>query len=285
MSNYKPVKHAYDIHEPDGGADSSLPPVIFLHGVIASKETWKDMPQQVANKTKRKVYNVDLRNHGDTEWSDDFDLVILKKDLLHFMETVNCPKATILGHSVGAIAAILAALENSDKIEKIVIDEMRVSKLDRSAAAFTSAFATFAPKALPKIPKDADEGEAASIVIKTVCDALPSESVKKNRIDELDKTALGLRKKPDGSYEFKANLENLADLAKNVEKVLVEPEGLFNGPALFIYGDQSSFQVGNDKDRIKQHFPNAEFVEMTAGGHYIHHEKPKEFMDAVLNFI
>lgn len=35
--------------------ENDKPPIIFLHGGLASKESWNDIPQNVANLTKRKV--------------------------------------------------------------------------------------------------------------------------------------------------------------------------------------------------------------------------------------
>ncbi|GFY29196.1 hypothetical protein TNCV_4723241 [Trichonephila clavipes] len=60
---HSPVRLAYQVFEPKEGADDQLPPLIFQHGVIASKETWGVLPQILADRSKRKV-NYILSSRG-----------------------------------------------------------------------------------------------------------------------------------------------------------------------------------------------------------------------------
>ncbi|GFX54652.1 hypothetical protein TNCV_793381 [Trichonephila clavipes] len=56
MTKYTPVKLAFITVEPDG-CETDKAPVVFLHGITASKEYWNEIPQNIANATKRKVSN------------------------------------------------------------------------------------------------------------------------------------------------------------------------------------------------------------------------------------
>ncbi|GFY44635.1 hypothetical protein TNIN_198421 [Trichonephila inaurata madagascariensis] len=58
MASYTPVELAFSSIEPDGCAKDKAP-VLFLHGVTSSKEYWYDIPQTVANATKRKPERVE----------------------------------------------------------------------------------------------------------------------------------------------------------------------------------------------------------------------------------
>ncbi|KFM70267.1 Abhydrolase domain-containing protein 11, partial [Stegodyphus mimosarum] len=100
MSSYVPVKLAYKTVEPTSGTGDKSP-IIFLHGCTASSDYWGDIPQTLANETKRKVYLLDARNHGDSEWSDVFNFDVNFNDLAYFMDTMNISKAVLLGHSMG----------------------------------------------------------------------------------------------------------------------------------------------------------------------------------------
>ncbi|CAL1278451.1 unnamed protein product [Larinioides sclopetarius] len=110
MTKIEPVPLVYNLVEPDGDAIDK-PPVIFLHGLSASKEIWHDIPKTVANATKRKVYAVDSRNHGESPWSDVFNFDCNVDDLLHFMDTIRAPKAILIGHSMGGFTSIKTALK------------------------------------------------------------------------------------------------------------------------------------------------------------------------------
>ncbi|GFU22816.1 hypothetical protein NPIL_120731 [Nephila pilipes] len=52
--SFAPVKLAFRTVVPDG-CDETKAPIIFIHGLTASKEYWMDIPEIVANATKRKV--------------------------------------------------------------------------------------------------------------------------------------------------------------------------------------------------------------------------------------
>ncbi|GFX54637.1 hypothetical protein TNCV_793231 [Trichonephila clavipes] len=54
MTNYTPVELAYDLVEPvDYEKDKT--PIVFLHGLCVSREYWCNIPNAIANATKRKA--------------------------------------------------------------------------------------------------------------------------------------------------------------------------------------------------------------------------------------
>ncbi|CAL1300751.1 unnamed protein product, partial [Larinioides sclopetarius] len=133
MARFKPVKIAYEQFEPKCGSDDRLSPLIFLHGITSSKEiTWGDLPQVIADRTKRKAYNLDARNHGDSEWSEEFDFDLNAEDLLHFIDEKSFPKVVIIGHSMGGITGIKAALKAPKRIEMLFVEEKFVKKVPQA---------------------------------------------------------------------------------------------------------------------------------------------------------
>jgi len=58
----------------------------------------------------------------------------------------------------------------------------------------------------------------------------------------------------------------------------------FNKPTLFIGGSRGGYITQNYFPAIKHLFPKAQ-IEMLDAGHWVHSEKPKEFMDLVTKFI
>ena len=57
-----------------------------------------------------------------------------------------------------------------------------------------------------------------------------------------------------------------------------------NTPALFIRGTKSDYMKDNDKQVIKNVFPNSKMVELDAG-HWVHHERPEEFIKVTVDFL
>ncbi|XP_035211575.1 protein ABHD11-like [Stegodyphus dumicola] len=285
MTNYTPVRLAYKTVEPVSGAEDKAP-IIFLHGLTASTDYWFDSPRIIANETKRKIYLLDARNHGDSEWSDEFDFDMNSNDLMHFMDTMNIPKAVLLGHSMGGITAMSTALKKKERVEMIIVEDMSVRKVPKAMLDIITTSITLAQEAAEKMLTDVDENGAKKFIFEYILDHLPAEAkglLKRRSSDE--HKALSLKRNPDGRYTFSANIKVLKNAVQNAETLMSEPTGVYEGPACFIYGKDSPFHVGADELYIRQFFPNAEFVAIEKAAHSVHMDCPSEFIDAVLKFL
>ncbi|MDQ7080055.1 MAG: alpha/beta hydrolase, partial [Paracoccaceae bacterium] len=61
--------------------------------------------------------------------------------------------------------------------------------------------------------------------------------------------------------------------------------GRFDGPALFVTGQNSDYVRPEHRPRILELFPNAQFVEIPDAGHWLHAEQPRAFISAVQAFL
>lgn len=59
----------------------------------------------------------------------------------------------------------------------------------------------------------------------------------------------------------------------------------FEGKVLFVAGDHSKFLKKEHEEDIFRLFPNAKIVTIKDSGHWVHSEKHKEFMEAVVPFL
>ncbi|KAG8172818.1 hypothetical protein JTE90_008551 [Oedothorax gibbosus] len=177
MKRYTPVPMAFVCVQPETKCKEE-PPLIFLHGITGSRLRWKNISQEVANATERKVYVVDARNHGDTEWcDDDFDFDTYANDLLHFMDFIGAPKATLVGHSMGGKIAIRTALTAPERVDKLVIEDMFVKKTTKSMLDAVVRYIEWTKEAVELIPLDADESTAQKIIEDYLYDKSPGENV------------------------------------------------------------------------------------------------------------
>ena len=79
---------------------------------------------------------------------------------------------------------------------------------------------------------------------------------------------------------------NLPVLFNKYEEVIgsLQAEEI-NLPTLFIRGELSGYIQDKDAEKLKQQFPNSELITINGAGHWVHAEKPKEFDDAVNDFL
>ena len=59
----------------------------------------------------------------------------------------------------------------------------------------------------------------------------------------------------------------------------------YSGPTLFIKGANSNYIKKEDREAIKNQFPEVEFKEIANAGHWVHAEKMDEFYAAVVDFL
>ena len=59
----------------------------------------------------------------------------------------------------------------------------------------------------------------------------------------------------------------------------------FEGPTLFVHGADSSYVLPEHHAQIRALFPRAEFHSIAGAGHWLHAEKPAEFLQVVTEFL
>ena len=90
--------------------------------------------------------------------------------------------------------------------------------------------------------------------------------------------------KEKGVMDFRFNLKSLTD--NNIEVGQPLPMfTTFEGDTLFLRGAKSGYIGYDDKPLIAAHFPNSEIKTIANAGHWLHAENPKDFYEAVINFI
>jgi pimeloyl-ACP methyl ester carboxylesterase len=92
-----------------------------------------------------------------------------------------------------------------------------------------------------------------------------------------------LYRKPEGGFSWRINLPVIDKNLQNTGADVLFP-GPFKNPVLFVRGAKSAYVKDDDRDRIILLFPNATLVTMETG-HWVQAEKPKEFVEVVLNFL
>ncbi|GAA3486335.1 MULTISPECIES: alpha/beta fold hydrolase [Streptomyces] len=96
-------------------------PVILLHGIGSSAASWEKTGQALGEEWR--VYALDLRGHGESDWPDEYDLDLMKEDVLGFIEEAKIDRAGVVGHGMGGVVAYLLAQDHPDRVERLVLEE------------------------------------------------------------------------------------------------------------------------------------------------------------------
>lgn len=241
------------------------PPLIILHGFLGSLDNWQTHARSLSDMAT--VYIVDARNHGRSPHYPEHNYALMAEDLKAFMDEHGLTKASLLGHSMGGKAVMEFANRYPEKIEKLIVADISPRQYNWN---YDSVFEALHNVKLDQVTNRNDAEEMLREVMK-------EDSMVQFLLKSLDRN-------PDGTYQWKMNLEVLYNNFNEVIKG-IELKGIYHFPTLVIRGGSSKYVLEDDIAQYKQHFTELEIVTLDNAGHWLHAEAPKAFLEAVRNFL
>ncbi|XP_060533373.1 protein ABHD11-like [Cylas formicarius] len=252
-------------------------PLVILHGLLGSRSNFNSLCKKYCDNEhfKRQVFALDLRNHGDSPHCDDqsYDNVII--DLLRFFQRLELHKVSILGHDIGGRAGMLFALKYPELVEKLIV-------IDMSPITTSHNFTSFAD-ILYALSKMSFPSNLPLLEARAYATAHLSKVIKSKGI--MNFILMNLVQKSDTSYTWRFNAKTLLKDFKEISTFPVVHNITFEGPVLFVGGAKSDYIQKSDYPKILKLFPNAELKYIEGAGHWVHSEKPNEFLSLTLEFL
>ncbi|MCG9971511.1 alpha/beta fold hydrolase [Christiangramia crocea] len=239
---------------------------LILHGFLGMSDNWKTLGKQFA-KDGFEVHLIDQRNHGKSPHSDEFSYELMAKDIREYCDSHGLQDIILLGHSMGGKTAMLTACENEGLVEKLIVVDI-------------------SPKYYAPHHQQILKGLTALDEAKLTSRG-DAEDFLKEYIPEKGVRLFLLKNlywKTKNQLSLKLNLDALKANIENVGEALSE-ELSFDGPAVFIKGENSNYITAQDHPAIKKQFPNAEFIKIKNAGHWVHAENMEDFHEAVIRFV
>src|SRR3954464_1518594 len=95
-------------------------PVIIMHGVFGSSDNWLTIAKELSK--EHQLFLVDLRNHGQSPHSTEFNYAAMAGDLEELLHDNGIVKPVIIGHSMGGKVAMKYASEYQNLSKLVVVD-------------------------------------------------------------------------------------------------------------------------------------------------------------------
>ncbi|GAA5841078.1 hypothetical protein JCM3766R1_006659 [Sporobolomyces carnicolor] len=264
-----PVKLAFESHGP---TSSSNAPLVVLHGLYGSKQNWRSLAKGMATKLGRQVFTLDLRNHGHSPHVRECSYEDLAADVKSFIQhEQKLEDCVVVGHSMGGKVAMALALGGCDALSKLVVVDIApgIGKISPEFQAYLEAM-----KAIDEA-KVHSRKEADAILSKTE----PDLGVRQFLLTNLDRAS------PEDPYKFRLPLSYLRNAIDEIGHFPYTPgERIFDKPSLFLKGKKSKYINSKNIPIIQQFFPNSRLETLDAG-HWVHAEKPKEFVELLDGFL
>jgi pimeloyl-ACP methyl ester carboxylesterase len=250
------------LHHP--ATDPVAPPLVIAHGLYGSGRNWGVIARRLAE--RRNVVAVDMRNHGESPRMDSQSYADMAGDLAEVIASIK-PPVDLLGHSMGGKAAMQLALTRPELIRRLVVADIAPVAYAHDQTRHAEAMAAVDLSAVTSRA----EADAALAAAGTGDAALRAFFLQ----------SLDLRASPP---RWKLNLPVLK---AEMPKIVGWPGtgGWFDGPALFLTGADSRYVRPEHRETIRALFPKARFAKIPGAGHWLHAEKPREFVETVRVFL
>ncbi len=261
------LHYVYKEHSKENGQSQTSTqhsPVVLLHGLFGSLENLNAIAKSLQPMCD--VIAIDLPNHGHSEHVNTVNYGQMSDAVSELMNELNIDKFSIVGHSMGGKVAMQLALNNPHCIDKLVI-------------------ADIAPVAYP--PKHNEVLEALKdLDLSLVNNRKEADVLLQPLIKELGVRNFVLKSlvKSGTGMTWRFNLQGIIDNYANLGLAPVSNE-TFDGPTMFIKGEDSDYIEAQHRRQIVQLFPNSKAHVIGGAGHWLHAQKPEQFNRIVHRFL
>jgi pimeloyl-ACP methyl ester carboxylesterase len=238
------------------------PPVLILHGLFGSGSNWRSVARELAK--AHQVFAIDLRNHGASHWSDSMSYTEMADDVHATIQSQELDRPTVIGHSMGGKTAMALALMHPESVGRlVVVDVAPVAYADR-LSSYVQAMRTV------DVAATASRAEVQRTLGAMIPDAGVVSFLMQNLVPRND------------HFDWRLNLLGIG--ASMRELCGFPPELLtqrYDGPTHLIAGERSDYAAPADHAAFARLFPRLQTTIVEGAGHWVHADKPAEFLDAL----
>ncbi|XP_004705686.3 protein ABHD11 isoform X2 [Echinops telfairi] len=264
----RPLPLSYSLVDGEG----SRPALVFLHGLFGCRNNFNSIAKTLAQRTGRKVLTVDARNHGDSPHSPDMSYEAMSRDLQGLLPKLGLAPCVLIGHSMGGKTAMLLALQRPDLVERLIAVDISPTET-ASVSNFPSYMAAMRAVAIPDgVPRSHARKLADEQLSPVVQDLAVRQFLLTNLVEV------------DGRFLWRVNLDAMA---QSLQEIMAFPprQESYLGPVLFLLGGNSQFVHPSHHPEIRRLFPHAQLQTVPHAGHWVHADRPQDFMAAIRGFL
>lgn len=255
---------ALDLAHDDRGEGT---PVLILHGLFGARGNWSSIAKRLAQDAR--IVTADLRNHGDSPWTGSMAYSEMAADLERLLDTLGLDEAAVVGHSMGGKAAMTLALTRPDRVSRLMVVDMAPVAYGTRLGAYVDAMQRLPVERIER-RQDADARLAEDI---------PETAIRQFLLTNLETD-------PAGGMRWRINLDVLGREMATIAGIEELPEAVpFDGPTAFLRGGRSDYVRDSHLPVIRRYFPAATLDTVEDAGHWVHAEKPEDFVRYTRDFL
>lgn len=238
--------------------------VVILHGLFGQSDNWTSIARKLGENYC--VYTFDLRNHGQSGHSDEMNYRVMALDVLETIDEIGLSKIHLIGHSMGGKVAMLFGLTFPERLNSLVIADIGPRYYKPHHKEIIAGLLSI------DLSRLKSRQEAENQLIEFIPDFGTRQFLLKN-----------LYRFGENQFAWRFNLPVISRTIENIGEEI--DSGICQIATLFYRGDKSNYILPGDYSAILNRFPKAQFEVMQGAGHWLHAEKPIEFIETLVNWI
>jgi pimeloyl-ACP methyl ester carboxylesterase len=272
------------LHYVDWG-NPAAPPLLLVHGGRDHCRNWDWLAEEL--RSDWHIIAPDLRGHGDSEWSKDgsYTMAGYIYDLAQLIHQLKVAPVTIIAHSLGGnIALRYAGLYPENVARLIAIEGLGPSPRmlrERMAKSFPERMRGWIAEQRGLAGRMARRYAS----IEDACRRMQEENKHLSPEQARHLTLHGVNQNEDGTYTWK--FDNYVRSWPPYDMRSKDIELLWSSitcPTLLVYGKES-WASNPAEDGRAQAFKNARIVTVEKAGHWVHHDRLREFLELARTFL
>lgn len=254
-------------------------PLVILHGLYGASDNWMQIARKLSDQFK--VILVDLRNHGSSPHDNQHTYEAMVTDLAWLYYELEIDKAHLLGHSMGGKVAMAFAADYPEKILSLTVADIAPKNyLETPASAIQYNFHRRILQTLSTI--NLANYQSRKEIDNELKNTIPEPLVRQFILKNL--------KRAGKSFEWKINVPVLKDSLDHIISGIDYKEyddriPINSYPVLFIKGSLSGYIQTDDETLIKTMYPDSKIETIDGATHFLHAEKPDEFVAILKRYL
>lgn len=260
------------LHYLDWGG-SANPAIVFLHGGGLTAHTWDVVCLSL--RTRFHCLALDLRGHGESEWSPnmDYGLEAYARDLRHFVDNLGLDQFVLVGMSLGGLASIAYTALHPGRVQALVIVDVG-PEVQSVGVRRISEFAA-----------SSEELDSVDDFVERALAFNPARNPALLRRSLLH----NLHQLPNGKWTWRYDKrrwipEDFAAAGQRRRLLWKDVESI-HCPTLVVRGARSDVFADADAERLAATLPHGRWVRVEGSGHTIQGDNPKGLLEALEPFL
>ena len=230
--------------------------LLCLHGNRDSSAVYKKLAE--AMKKDFCIICPDLRGHGGSKYTGQpFAITDMVEDMIALLDQLTVERVSILGHSLGSTLALLLALKQPERVEKLV--------LVGSAASFEPPFER--PSVGQTITKE---------IVEKVHKAAETYFFTEKHAEVKEFILRGWASMPPAMHQLMVSIKH-PDLTEVLERI--------KQPVLLLCGQEDKITPVSKSLELNQKLQNSRLLVIPEAGHFVFLEEENKVYKAVTSFL